>query len=76
MGYPAQLDHDVGPYPAQLDHEAVLAASSRILRILLSHLSGSVGWMEIAIPKVHERVQWAERQFPLSAGAAWAPGVG
>ena len=37
-----------------------LAASSRILRILLSHLSGSEGWTGITIPKVHERVQLAK----------------
>ena len=42
---------------------ASLAASSWILRILLSHLSGSVDWMGITIPKVHERVQLAKRQF-------------
>ena len=51
-----------------------LAASSRILRILLSHLSGSVGWVGITVPKVHERVELTKRQFPLSARAAWPLG--
>ena len=45
-----------------------LAASSSILRILLSHLSGSVGWMGITIPKVHERVQLAKDSFRFRLG--------